>query len=198
MYSEQFKESLALVEAAREKNIALEPTRMTAEQKETVLSSFHPDYKVDEFSVLEIGPNKGDKVPKELAEILQAHSRITKDSVCLDNPDYETDVLIIGGGGAGASAAIEAHEARADVMLVTKLRMGDANTMMAEGGIQAADKPNDSPAIHFVDAFGGGHFAAKRELLKKLVCDAPEAIQWLSQLGVEFDYGYYPRWRYLP
>ena len=187
MYSEQFKESLALVEASRDKNIALDPVRMTAEQKENVLSSFHPDYKVDEFSVLSIGPNKGDKVPKELAEILQAHSRITADSVCLENPDYETDVLVIGGGGAGASAAIEAHEAGAKVMVVTKLRMGDANTMMAEGGIQAADKPNDSPAIHFVDAFGGGHFAAKRELLKKLVCDAPEAIQWLSALGVEFD-----------
>ena len=76
MYSEQFKASLALVEAAREKNIALEPTRMTAEQKETVLASFHPDYKVDEFTTLSIGANKGDKVPKELAEILQAHSRI--------------------------------------------------------------------------------------------------------------------------
>ena len=187
MYSEQFKESLALVEAAREKNISMEPVRMTAEQKETVLASFHPDYKVDEFAVLEIGPNKGDKVPKELAEILQAHSRITAESVNLDAPDYETDVLVIGGGGAGASAAIEAHEAGANVMVVTKLRMGDANTMMAEGGIQAADKPNDSPAIHFVDAFGGGHFAAKRELLSKLVCDAPEAIQWLSELGVEFD-----------
>ena len=187
MYSEQFRESLALVEAAREKNIALEPTRMTAEQKETVLASFHPDYRADQFSVLEIGPNKGDKVPKELAEILQAHSRITADSVCLENPDYETDVLVIGGGGSGASCAIEAHEAGAKVMVVTKLRMGDANTMMAEGGIQAADKPNDSPAIHFVDAFGGGHFAAKRELLSKLVCDAPEAIQWLSELGVEFD-----------
>ncbi len=187
MYSEQFKESLALVEAAREKNISMEPVRMTAEQKETVLASFHPDYKVDEFAVLQIGPNKGDKVPKELAEILQAHSRITADSVNLDAPDYETDVLVIGGGGAGASAAIEAHEAGADVMVVTKLRMGDANTMMAEGGIQAADKPNDSPAIHFVDAFGGGHFAAKRELLSKLVCDAPEAIAWLSDLGVEFD-----------
>ena len=72
-------------------------------------------------------------------------------------------------------------------MIVTKLRIGDANTMMAEGGIQAADKPNDSPAIHFLDAFGGGHFAAKRELLAKLVCDAPEAIQWLNDLGVEFD-----------
>jgi len=187
MYSEQFKESLALVEAAREKNISLEPVRMTAEQKEKVLASFHPDYKADEFAVLEIGPNKGDKVPKELAEILQAHSRITPDSVDLDSPDYETDVLVIGGGGAGASAAIEAHEAGANVMVVTKLRMGDANTMMAEGGIQAADKPNDSPAIHFVDAFGGGHFAAKRELLSKLVCDAPEAIKWLSELGVEFD-----------
>jgi len=59
--------------------------------------------------------------------------------------------------------------------------------MMAEGGIQAADKENDSPATHFVDAFGGGHFAAKRELLSKLVCDAPDAILWLSELGVEFD-----------
>ena len=38
--------------------------------------------------VLTIGPNKGDKVPKELAEILQAHSRITADSVCLDKPGY--------------------------------------------------------------------------------------------------------------
>ena len=187
MYSEQFKESLSKVEASREKNIALDPVRMTAEQKENVLSSFHPDYKADEFAVLEIGPNKGDKVPKELAAILQAHSRINAESVDLENPDYDVDVLVIGGGGAGSSAAIEAHEAGANVMIVTKLRIGDANTMMAEGGIQAADKPNDSPAIHFVDAFGGGHFAAKRDLLSKLVCDAPEAIQWLSNLGVEFD-----------
>ncbi|MBQ1947462.1 MAG: FAD-binding protein [Clostridia bacterium] len=187
MYSEKFQQSIAAVEAAREKNIALEPERMTAKQKEDLLAEFHPDYKQNEFSVLKAGPNKGEKVPHELAEMLQAHSRITKDCVDLSNPDYETDVLIIGGGGAGSSAAIEAHEAGADVMIVTKLRIGDANTMMAEGGIQAADKPNDSPAIHFVDAFGGGHFAAKKELLRKLVCDAPEAIQWLSNLGVEFD-----------
>ena len=130
MYSEQFKESLALVEAARDKNIALDPTRMTAEQKENVLSSFHPDYKKDEFAALQIGPNKGELVPKELAEILQAHSRISANDVCLDCPDYETDVLIIGGGGAGASAAIEAHEAGADVMVVTKLRMGLLNYNM--------------------------------------------------------------------
>jgi len=187
MYSEKFQQSLAAVEAAREKNIALEPERMTAKQKEDLLAAYHPDYKADQFETLKIGPNKGEKVPTELAEMLQAHSRISADSVDLSKPDYETDVLIIGGGGAGSAAAIEAHEAGANVMIVTKLRIGDANTMMAEGGIQAADKPNDSPAIHFVDAFGGGHFAAKRELLSKLVCDAPEAIQWLSNLGVEFD-----------
>ncbi len=187
MYSEKFQSSIAAVEAAREKNIAFEPKRMTAKQKEDLLAAFHPDYKKGEFAELKMGPNKGEKVPTELAEMLQAHSRISADSVDLSSPAYETDVLIIGGGGAGASAAIEAHNAGADVMIVTKLRIGDANTMMAEGGIQAADKPNDSPAIHFVDAFGGGHFAAKRELLSKLVCDAPEAIQWLSELGVEFD-----------
>ncbi len=187
MYSEQFQKSLAAVEAARENNIALEPARMTAQQKEDLLAAYHPDYKQDEFDILQIGPNKGDKVPCELAETLQAHSRINPADIDLSNPDYDVDVLIIGGGGAGSSAAIEAHEAGANVMIVTKLRIGDANTMMAEGGIQAADKPNDSPAIHYVDAFGGGHFAAKPSLLSKLVCDAPEAIQWLSDLGVEFD-----------
>ena len=59
-------------------------------------------------------------------------------------------------------------------MIVTKLRIGDANTMMAEGGIQAADKANDCPASHYLDAFGGGHFAARPELLRKLVMEAPE------------------------
>ena len=72
-------------------------------------------------------------------------------------------------------------------MIVTKLRIGDANTMMAEGGIQAADKPNDSPAIHYVDVYGGGHFKGKHELVAKLVNDAPECIKWLNELGVEFD-----------
>ena len=101
--------------------------------------------------------------------------------------DYDTDVLIIGGGGAGASAAIEADNAGAKVMIVTKLRIGDANTMMAEGGIQAADKENDSPVQHYLDAFGGGHFAARPELLRRLVMEAPDAIKWLNELGVMFD-----------
>lgn len=184
---DKLNELAEIVEANRIKNAELEPERMTAEQKETLLAGFHPDYKKEEFSVLLTGVNKGEKVPTQLAEILQGHSRINPERINLENPDYDTDVLIIGGGGAGASAAIEAHEAGVNTMIVTKLRIGDANTMMAEGGIQAADKLNDSPAIHYIDAFGGGHFAAKPELLRKLVMDAPEAIQWLNKLGVEFD-----------
>lgn len=187
MYPSNMTESIKKVEAAREANAVLEPARMTAEEKENLLSTYHPDYKQDEFEVLKVGPNKGEKVPKELAAILQANARVNPADVDLSKVDYDVDVLVIGGGGAGASAAIEANEAGASVMIVTKLRIGDANTMMAEGGIQAADKPNDSPAVHYLDAFGGGHFAAKPELLYRLVNEAPEAIQWLNDLGVEFD-----------
>ncbi len=167
MYPKKFQASITAVEAARESNIKFEPERMTAKQKEKILATYHPDYRKNQFRELLVGPNKGESVPIELAKTLQAHSRITADDVDLSAPNYDVDVLVIGGGGAGASAAIEAHRAGASVMIATKLRIGDANTMMAEGGIQAADKPNDSPAIHFLDAFGGGHFAAKRELSRR-------------------------------
>ena len=187
MYTGEMLESMKKVEANREANTAFEPRRMTADEKDILLKTYHPDYRAEEFSTLEVGVNKGDKVPHELANLLQANSRVKGMDIDLENPDYDVDVLIIGGGGAGASAAIEADNVGAKVMVVTKLRMGDANTMMAEGGIQAADKPNDSPAQHYIDAFGGGHFAAKPELLRRLVCEAPDAIKWLNDLGVEFD-----------
>ena len=183
----KMQESIKKVELAREKNITLSPRRMTAEEKEELLKTYHPDYKEEQFRDLRFGPNKGEKVPLELADLLESSSRLLTTSLTLAEPDYDTDVLIIGGGGAGCAAAIEAHNNGAKVTVVTKLRMGDANTMMAEGGIQAADKPNDSPAQHFLDAFGGGHFAAQKDLLYKLVNEAPDAIRWLSELGVEFD-----------
>lgn len=188
MYTDpKILESIRKVEAARAENVKLNPARMSAEEKEVLLRTFHPDYRENQFTTLRVGANKGGKVPLELAALLEGKPRIDLEKPHLERVDYDADVLIIGGGGAGCSAAIEADNAGAKVLLVTKLRMGDANTMMAEGGIQAADKPNDSPAIHFLDAYGGGHFAAKRELLQKLVCDAPGAIQWLNELGVEFD-----------
>ena len=186
-YTDEQLLSMKKVEETRSERLKNLFPRMSAEEKQTVLKENHPDYITDAYETLKIGPNKGEKVLHELAELLQGKSRILDKEIDLSKPDYDVDVLVIGGGGAGSSAAITAHANGAKVMMVTKLRIGDANTMMAEGGIQAADKENDSPAIHYLDAFGGGHFAAKHELLYKLVNEAPDAIKWLSDLGVMFD-----------
>ena len=165
-YNEEQLASIKKVEATREQRKNNLFPRMTADEKDQVLKENHPDYIESAYETLKVGPNKGDKVLHELADLLQGKSRVLGSDIDLADPDYDTDVLVIGGGGAGASAAIMANANGANVMIVTKLRIGDANTMMAEGGIQAADKPNDSPAIHYLDAFGGGHFAATPELLK--------------------------------
>ena len=187
-YTQEMLDSIKKVEASRAERVnGPEPRRMTAEEKDALLEKFHPDYNKSSFVDIKVGPNKGQKAPKELAEMLEANSRIRDMKIDLSKPDYDVDVLVIGGGGAGSSAAIEAHEGGANVMIVTKLRIGDANTMMAEGGIQAADKDNDSPQQHYLDVMGGGHFANVPELVRKLVCDGPSAIQWLDRLGVLFD-----------
>jgi len=186
-YTAEQLASMKKVEATRKERCEKLHARMTADEKQAVLKENHPDYIESAYENLQVGPNKGDKVLHELAELLQGKSRVLGKDIDLSKPDFDVDVLVIGGGGAGSSAAIEADNTGAKVMMVTKLRIGDANTMMAEGGIQAADKENDSPAIHYLDAFGGGHFAAKHELLYKLVTEAPDAIKWLNELGVMFD-----------
>lgn len=94
MYNEEMLESIKKVEANRAANAALEPRRMTADEKEALLSEYHPDYKKGEFAELKIGPNKGEKVPKELAELLQANSRLKDYKPNLENPVYDVDVLI--------------------------------------------------------------------------------------------------------
>lgn len=187
MFTPEMLASIERVEATRGGRIGANLRRMTAQEKEELLGQYHPDYKENGFEVLKAGPNKGDKVPTELAALLQGNSRVQGLEPDLTKPGYESDVLIIGGGGSGAAAAIEAHSAGAGVVMVTKLRLGDANTMMAEGGIQAADKANDSPAIHYLDALGGGHYAGRPELLRRLVMEGPGAVKWLSGLGVMFD-----------
>ena len=186
-YPENMMESIKKVEATRKERMSTEPRRLTADEKDALLKEFHPDYNPNAFAEIKVGPNKGQKAPIELAEVLHSTSRLVNENVDINKIDYDVDVLVIGGGGAGSSCALEAHHAGANVMIVTKLRIGDANTMMAEGGIQAADKENDSPVQHYLDCFGGGHFAAKPELVKRLVMEAPDAIKWLNELGVMFD-----------
>lgn len=187
MYPSNMQESIARVVATREKRLKESFRRLKPEERTTLLQQFHPDFVVEGMRPLRVGPNKGDRTPNELADLLEGKSRVDPNVIDLNNIDFETDVLVIGGGGAGTSAALIALENGADVTIVTKLRLGDANTMMAQGGIQAADKEHDSPAIHYLDVMGGGGFYNDPELVEALVKDAPAAIQWLESLGCMFD-----------
>ena len=147
----------------------------------------HPDYNETGRRPLKIGPSKGYSLCHEMADLLEAKSFVDPDEIDLSNVDYETDVLVIGGGGAGTAAALIASDAGHSAIIATKLRHGDANTMMAEGGMQAASKgAKDSPYFHFLDVMGGGHFKNDPNLVRTMCLEAPPAISWLEKLGVAF------------
>ncbi len=160
---------------------------LTFDEKAKLLKDFHPDFNTKVKVALKVGANIGDLAPQEMERQIEAPSRITPADVNLDKVDYDTDILVIGSGGAGLSAALTASAAGARVLLATKLRMGDSNTIMAEGGIGAATNPEDSPAIHYVDTIIGGRGTNVKELVEVLVTEAPFIIDWLSSLGVNFD-----------
>jgi succinate dehydrogenase / fumarate reductase flavoprotein subunit len=186
-YPQLMRSSLEKVEASRLRRMGESFPRLGVQDRNYVLSTHHPDYVPSGFRELKVGPNLGCRTPNELANVLEAPSLLIADTELTDTPDATTDILILGGGGAGACAALMAQEQEAEVLLTTKLRFGDANTMMAQGGIQAADKSNDSPAMHYLDVMGGGGFTSVPELVAALVMDAPEVIGWLESLGVMFD-----------
>ena len=187
MYPTEMEKSIAKLEATRERRLKETSPRLSLDEIESLLERFHPDFWAEGTRQLRVGPNKGDRAPKELADLLEGKSYIDPDQIDLGKIDYDVDVLIIGGGGAGASAALLAQENEASTLLVTKLRLGDANTVGAQAGTQAADRPDDSPAIHYLDTMGGGGFHNIPELVEALVKDAPLVIRWLESLGVNWD-----------
>jgi L-aspartate oxidase len=101
-------------------------------------------------------------------------------------PDARADVLVVGSGGAGMSAAVSAAAAGASVVVTTKSALGAGNTGRAQGGIQAAVGDDDSVDAHFEDTFAAGHRAARPGLVRHLADGGPEAIAWLEALGVAF------------
>ncbi len=195
MYPDYLAPLLSLVEETRPKRLELAKTGkpvyppMNAAEREDVLTKHHPDYTAGARRKVRIGPNKGEELTTEVADILEAHSIVEPKvmDIHLREPDYETDLLIIGGGGAGCWAAITARQLGIKSMIATKLRMGDANTMMSEGGMQAAVSPTDSPTRHYLDAIGGGHFENNPELVRVLTEDAPDVVRQLENLGVIWD-----------
>jgi len=189
-YPEYMRASIALVERTRPQRIGKLLPQMTPQEREDILNLCHPDYAPGGKRTLKMGPNRGDLAPNEVADLLEAYPLIKPDKIDLSQVDYETDILIIGGGLAGTSAALLANDhgiPAHKILLTNKLRHGDANSMMAQGGTQAADRPNDSPVLHYIDAMGGGHFTNKPDVVRRLVEDAPGVIRWLEDLGAIFD-----------
>ncbi len=188
-YPEYMRKLIDVVHQTRPKRKDFIPKAMTMADRDEVLK-VHPDYAPGGKRALSLGPNKGDMAPNEVADLLEAYPLLQGSEVGLAKPDYTVDLLIIGGGLAGTSAAVWANDkgiAKEKILLVNKLRHGDANSIMAEGGTQAADRENDSPARHFLDAIGGGHFTNKPDVLRALVTDAPLVMKWLCDLGAMLD-----------
>lgn len=185
-YPQSMIESIERLESTRKKRLEQEIPLITLGGKTDLLKSFHPDYRPDVRSEIPVGVNRGEPATNELVDLLKGRSLIDPLTVDLDDVYESVDVLVIGGGGAGATAALFARESGARVLLATKLRFADCNTIMAEGGINACTYPGDSPVRHYVDTMGGGGFTNIPALVRALVEDSPKIIKWLEQLGVPF------------
>ena len=99
------------------------------------------------------------------------------------------DVLIIGGGSAGLRAAIEAHDAGSQVLIVSKNKRGDPHTVLARGGINAAlgtMDPHDNWMIHAADTLSEGLFIADYDKVEILCKSAPDAVIELVKWGARF------------
>jgi len=96
------------------------------------------------------------------------------------------DVLVVGSGASGLAAAVTAENAGARVALVTKGALQSCNSAKAQGGIQAAFGDDDSPGQHAEDVWQSSHETADRRLVEILTTEAPAAIHWLEEHGVEF------------
>jgi succinate dehydrogenase / fumarate reductase flavoprotein subunit len=108
-----------------------------------------------------------------------------------DDPErYPHDVLVIGAGGAGLRAAIEAAEQGASVGLVCKSLFGKAHTVMAEGGVAAAlghVAPDDSWQVHFRDTMVGGKLLNNPRMAELHAKEAPDRVRELERWGAVFD-----------
>src|SRR5262245_33504493 len=103
---------------------------------------------------------------------------------------YEHDVIVIGAGGAGLRAAIEASSAGCSVGLICKSLLGKAHTVMAEGGMAAAMAnvdDRDSWKVHFADTMRGGQYLNNHRMAQLHAQQAPDRVKELEAWGAVFD-----------
>src|SRR5215211_1964136 len=102
---------------------------------------------------------------------------------------HPVDVLVIGAGGAGLRAAIAAHEAGCEVVVLSKRARLDAHTVLASGGINAAlgtRDPEDSWQQHFADTWREGYFLGNPRMIEIMARESPAIVRELADWGCEF------------
>jgi L-aspartate oxidase len=102
---------------------------------------------------------------------------------------HRRDVLVVGAGIAGLSAALAAAEEGASVRVLAKASHTASNSYAAQGGVAAAVGPDDDPALHAADTVAAGRGLCRESAVELLAREAPGRIGWLRQLGVRFDDG---------
>ena len=100
---------------------------------------------------------------------------------------HTTDVVVVGSGIAGLSAALHARAGAHRVTVVTKVNIGDGSTRWAQGGIAAALDPADSPEDHLADTLAAGVGLCDEQAVRVLVAEGPDRVRELIALGASFD-----------
>ncbi|WP_040292450.1 flavocytochrome c [Alloiococcus otitis] len=111
-----------------------------------------------------------------------------------DQLENSFDVVVVGAGGGGMAAAIEAHDAGSSVAIFEKMPIVGGNTKASSGGMNAAGSSvqeaqdiEDDPELFFQESLEGGHGENDEELLRYLTENAADAIDWLDSLGITLD-----------
>src|SRR5690606_28377324 len=127
---------------------------------------------------------------KEAGADVEALKNIKAEEEVLEVSDKEADIVIIGAGGAGMAAAVEAASLGKSVIIVEKMPIVGGNTNRATGGINAAETSiqekegiEDTIDTYYDDTFKGGKEENDPELLRVMVENSAEAVDWLNELG---------------
>jgi len=104
-----------------------------------------------------------------------------------EGPERDADVLVVGAGAAGMSAALATARHGRRVLLISKEGIGGGSTLLAQGGLAAALGPDDSPALHVGDTLEAGAGLCDPDAVATLVADAPREIDRLAGLGAQLE-----------
>lgn len=135
-----------------------------------------------------------DAIEKSGADMVNFEKEITEEDVAKEDEEKTADVIVVGGGGAGLSAAVSAYESGAEsVILIEKMPALGGNTLIAGGAFNAVNPEKqeaqgieDSIEKHFQQTYEGGHKVGDEELIHTLVDNALDAHDWLENHGLEW------------